>query len=304
MNKIRVAIQTSIFLILILGTSALVNAQATRTWVSGVGADDNPCSRTAPCKTFSGAQSKTATNGEINCLDPAGYGAITITKSITIDCEDTQGSILASLVNGVIINITSATDTRKAVMLRGISINGANNGINGVRIVRANDVKLDQVAIFGFAQHGISIETTTGALKLVVDHCIIRRNLLHGINGFPIGSTADISINESTLSTMGGNGLNFADNVTAAISDSVITANATGILASNAQVFASRCTIYKNTTGVQAQSGGTVRLFGNTITGNGTGLAGSTITAITGTNALLGNTSEGAATNFVNPLGP
>src|SRR5262245_60618419 len=80
------------------------NAQATRTWVSGVGDDVNPCSRTAPCKTFAGAISKTAANGEINCLDPGGFGAVTITKSITIDCEDTQGSILAAGTNGVNVN--------------------------------------------------------------------------------------------------------------------------------------------------------------------------------------------------------
>src|SRR5262245_23923450 len=59
------------------GTSAF--AQATRTWVSGVGNDANPCSRTAPCKTFAGAISKTAIGGEIDALDPGGYGTITIT---------------------------------------------------------------------------------------------------------------------------------------------------------------------------------------------------------------------------------
>jgi hypothetical protein len=302
MSKFRVAIQTFIFVILVFGASALVNAQAPRTWVSGVGDDTFPCSRTAPCKTFAGAISKTAVNGEINCLDPGGYGGVTITKSITIDCEDTQGSILAANITGITINITSGTDIRKAVMLRGISINGTNNGINGVRIIRANDVKMNEMVIFNFAQHGISVETTAGNLKLVVEDCIIRRNLLHGINAFPVGSTADISVNDSTLSTMGGNGLNFADNVVASISDSVVSGNGTGILVSNAQVFASGCKIFKNTTGVHAQSGGTIRLFGNTITGNGTGLSGSTITPITGTNALLGNTAEGAASNFVPAL--
>jgi hypothetical protein len=302
MNKFRVAIQAIVFVILVFGASTLVNAQAPRTWVSGVGDDTFPCSRTAPCKTFAGAINKTAVNGEINCLDPAGYGGVTITKSITIDCEDTQGSILASNITGVTINITSGTDIRKAVMLRGISINGNNNGVTGVRILRANDVTLNEVVIFNFAQHGVSVETTTGNLKLVVEDCIIRRNLLHGINSFPVGSTADISVNDTTLSTLGGNGLNLADNTTASISESVITATATGLLASNAQIFASHCKIYKNTTGVHAQSGGTVRLFGNTITGNGTGLSGSTITAITGSNALLGNTAEGAPTNFAPPL--
>jgi hypothetical protein len=63
----------------------MAQAQATRTWVSGVGDDANPCSRTAPCKTFAGAISKTAPCGEISVLDPGGFGAVTITKSITIN---------------------------------------------------------------------------------------------------------------------------------------------------------------------------------------------------------------------------
>src|SRR6476660_10572646 len=73
------------------------HAQATRTWVSGVGDDANPCSRTAPCKTFAGAISKTAPGGEINCLDPGGFGAVTITKSLAIKCKYTEGGILAAL---------------------------------------------------------------------------------------------------------------------------------------------------------------------------------------------------------------
>src|SRR5262249_38663624 len=77
------------------------NAQATRAWVSGVGDDANPCSRTAPCKTFAGAISKTAAGGEIDCLDPGGFGAVTITKSMTLDCSGTFGSILAAGTNGV-----------------------------------------------------------------------------------------------------------------------------------------------------------------------------------------------------------
>src|SRR5215207_3226545 len=110
-------VTTSLALLL---QAAPVQAQALRTWVSGVGDDANPCSRTAPCKTFAGAISKTALNGEINCLDPAGYGTVNVTKSITIDCEDTQGSILSSGTNGVIVNITALADTKKAFKLRGV----------------------------------------------------------------------------------------------------------------------------------------------------------------------------------------
>src|SRR6187200_2433123 len=104
----------------------MAQAQATRTWVSGVGDDANPCSRTAPCKTFAGAISKTATNGEINCLDPGGFGAVTITKSITIDCSVPNGSVLNAGTNGIIINFDAfnVNDLRKTVRLRNLSLNG------------------------------------------------------------------------------------------------------------------------------------------------------------------------------------
>src|SRR6266571_1549667 len=109
--------------------SAPAHAQASRTWVSGVGDDVNPCSRTAPCKTFAGAISKTAIGGEIDALDPAGYGAVTITKSITIDgcC---MASILASGVNAINVNIAvNGNDPERRVTIRHLSINGT--GTNG-----------------------------------------------------------------------------------------------------------------------------------------------------------------------------
>src|SRR3954469_10801182 len=86
--------------------AAPASAQATRTWVSGVGDDANPCSRTAPCKTFAGAISKTAVAGEINCLDPGGFGTVTITKAMTLDGTNGSGfgSILAAGTNGVNVN--------------------------------------------------------------------------------------------------------------------------------------------------------------------------------------------------------
>src|SRR5919112_3283103 len=98
--------------------------QATRTWVSGVGDDANPCSRTAPCKTFAGAISKTANGGEINCLDPGGFGGVTITKSLTIKCHYTEGGALVAGTNGIVVN-AAATDK---VTLKGLDINGTGIG--------------------------------------------------------------------------------------------------------------------------------------------------------------------------------
>jgi len=242
-------IRYSALIVVLFLFAGLSYGQATRTWVSGVGDDVNPCSRTAPCKTFAGAISKTATNGEISCLDPAGYGSVTITKSITIDCEDTQGSILAAGTNGVIINITAATDTKKAVKLRGISINGAATGINGMRVLAANTVNIEQVVIDGFTQHGVSIENTAIPAKVFIDRCSIRSNMGNGISGFSVGTTSDIIVSNSLLS---GNGI-------------------AAINASNGATFRlSGNTIAFNTTGLSAASGKILSFRNNAIDGNGT----------------------------------
>jgi len=133
-------------------------AQATRTWVSGVGNDADPCSRTAPCKTFAGAISKTAAGGEINALDPGGFGAVTITKSITIDGGGGQvASTLVAGTNGIVIN-AGATDT---VTLRNIRINGVvgtpSPGLNGVRFLAGAALHIEHCTIFGFSQIGIDV---------------------------------------------------------------------------------------------------------------------------------------------------
>src|SRR6478672_13497896 len=130
MNKFRFTIKVLTIATFMVAFASMAQAQASRTWVSGVGDDANPCSRTAPCKTFAGAISKTAACGEIDALDPAGFGAVTITKSITLDGTGTFASILASLTNGIIVN-AAATDV---ITIRGLSINGFCNGISGIKI--------------------------------------------------------------------------------------------------------------------------------------------------------------------------
>ncbi len=143
-------------LLLALASSSSL-AQATRTWVSGVGDDANPCSRTAPCKTFAGAISKTATGGVISVLDPGGYGAVNITKSITIEGNGTLGGILAAGTNGVIINAAGAR-----VTLRDLLIEGAGSGLNGVRVLNAAQVVIENVRIEAFTQTGIDIAVNSG----------------------------------------------------------------------------------------------------------------------------------------------
>jgi len=289
----RLSIRVLTILVMIFGVSYAANAQATRTWVSGVGDDVNPCSRTAPCKTFAGAISKTATNGEINCLDPGGYGAVTITKSITIDCEDTQGSILASGVTGITINITAVADTKKAVRLRGLSINGAGTGLNGVRVLAANSVNMEEVVIDGFTTHGVSIETTSGTPKISIDSCAMRGNTGNGINTFITSGTVSLDVSNSRLNN-NATGLSLSSNTKATLSESIVNGNTTGLVAASATMGVRGNTISNNTTGISALAGGVFRIMSNMITGNGTGLSlgGGTIVSHV-SNVFSGNTVDG-----------
>jgi hypothetical protein len=152
------------FALIALALPASAFGQATRTWVSGVGDDANPCSRTAPCKTFAGAISKTATNGEINCLDPGGFGGVTITKAITIKCHYTEGGVLVSGTNAIVVNAPATAN----VVLRGLDINGLTTGLNGVRILSAKSVKILDSEIYGFTGSGVDAEENHAAAKVGV----------------------------------------------------------------------------------------------------------------------------------------
>src|SRR5712692_9247740 len=167
----------------------LAQAQATRTWVSGVGDDANPCSRTAPCKTFAGAISKTAINGEIDALDPGGFGAVTITKSISIDGTGTFASVLASGTTAITINITTtaAQDPLATVRLRGLSINGSGAGSH-----------------LGFI--GINVRASNARpVKLFVDHVWVHGFMNEGL--FFGGQGGDLSVKDSSLFDNGGAGI-------------------------------------------------------------------------------------------------
>lgn len=167
------------------------HAQATRTWVSGVGDDANPCSRTAPCKTFQGAINKTAAHGEISVLDPGGYGIVTINKSITISGVGTLASIVAAgAVNAVTIN-AAETDV---VVLRDLQMNGIGSGGDGIRLLSAGtQVVVHNVSVQGFDKGIHTAATATGNLS--VANSTIADN--HGIAVHAEGGT--ISVLDSRL---------------------------------------------------------------------------------------------------------
>jgi len=156
------------------------SAQATRTWVSGVGDDVNPCSRTAPCKTFAGAISKTAAGGEINCLDPGGFGAVTITKAMTISCLYTEGGVLAG-GNGIVVN----AGVNDVVYLKGLDIFGVNPPTNGVRFVAGAALLIEDSVIRRFNatnSFGISFQPS-GASRLYLHNVTVADNGNAGSGG-------------------------------------------------------------------------------------------------------------------------
>jgi len=224
----------SIFLTsaLLLAGIASANAQATRTWVSGVGDDVNPCSRTAPCKTFAGAISKTAPKGEINVLDPGGFGAVTITKSISIISESVQAGVLVSGTNGIIINAL-ATDV---VQLRGLNFSGVGTGLAAIKIMSAGSVQINNCLIHDFkgaGAVGISVVPTAAPVNVVVSDTRISDNAV-GVLVQPGGANnATIMLDRVTIDDNVGEGLHtLTQQAQAYLNNSVITGNGRGVLAS------------------------------------------------------------------------
>lgn len=276
---------------------------ATRTWVSGVGDDANPCSRTAPCKTFAGAISKTAAGGEIDVLDPGGFGAVTITKSITLDGTEGAGfgSILASGTYGIIIN-AAATDV---VTLRNLSINGAGTGICGIRILSARAVFIEACEIFGFQAasgtdfgRGIRDARTTGG-TLYITNTTIRNNSQTAIFIQPASGSTRITatVDNVWLQGNGNGGTGILSGALATISNSIITGNAIGIAVEQAagttECNVQNCVIAHNATGILMQTGSpTMRLSDSSVLDNGVGiqLTSGTVASF-GQNRIAGNGS-------------
>ena len=183
------------FIALAVFTFALAAAaQAqTRTWVSGVGDDANPCSRTAPCRTFAGAISKTAPGGEIDALDAHGFGAVTITKAITIDGGGFLAGISATASTGITVN-AGAADT---VVLRNITILGQDMNFSGIRYVGGGQLFMDNIEITRMGANGIFIEGTDPAnpLRAEITNCRLKGNRV----GIQIENNAKVAVHHCVI---------------------------------------------------------------------------------------------------------
>jgi len=318
MSHRKLAFRNSLIMsLLLLLASGSAFAQATRTWVSGVGDDVNPCSRTAPCKTWAGAISKTAAGGIINCIDPGGFGTVTITKSITISCKHVEGSALSSSVNGIVINGAGID-----VVLRGLDIDGGTpttSGLNGVRFLQGASLVVEDCVIRDFKAagsngNGIIVLNSSLVAKVHVVNSNITGNGVGttgaGIQIAPTGTGgADVTITNSTLS----------NNIVGVRADSAATSGAIDVTVTDTTAasaayhgfaalgtsgpvrmmlnrVASTNNFYEGVRSTGASA--VVRIGSSVVTGNGTGLAvasGGQIQSY-GNNQINGNTTDGTAT--------
>jgi hypothetical protein len=271
MSKVRLTLNILAVAIFTLTVASMAQAQATRTWVSGVGDDANPCSRTAPCKTFAGAITKTAKDGEINSLEPGGFGVVTIVKSITIDGGPTgEAGIANALSTGVTINITDPADVRKTVILRGLAINGNGTGLRGVRVVAAAKVFVENCYIFGQnGSPGNGIDDVRASGFLGVDNT----NIVNNTGSAIAAAGAAVHVSNSRLTGNANTGLVLGSNGKGTIMNSVVTNNVGGFFLSAAvgatsELHVDHCIVSNNNTGFIANSAGTVIRVSNTTAAN------------------------------------
>lgn len=286
-------------------------AQSSRTWVSGTGDDAQQCTRTLPCKTFAGAISKTSAGGEINCLDPGGYGAVTINKSITIDCHETVGSILVTSGTAITINLDSQANM--IVRIRNLSLDGQLAAAIGISITGTtsgganNAVSIEDCVIDGFVNNGINDSLSiTG--RLLVKNTIVRNGAGTAIAISPASGTSGVKATLDNVSAFDWlYGFATGNGAQVLIKNSISASNVTGGVEADAGAFVavSSSTILGNGTGIIVSSGGTVRISNTDVAFNTTGISGTVQTFVDNriTNNGAGGTLSPVSGSVTNPQG-
>jgi len=259
-------------------SAAMMYGQASRTWVSGVGDDANPCSRTAPCKTFAGAISKTAPGGEIDALDPGGFGALTITKAITLDGGGGQvASVLVAGTNGIVVQAGGSD----VVIIRNLRLNGisgsGNGGFNGIRWLSGKSLHIENCTIFGFTQNAIDIEKSDGG-HAFISNTVTANNGNAGLLVKNAANNVTVTVTNSNLSDSVF-GIQAQDFSIVSVFGSEITGNTNTGLQAQTTVGFSTLIVYNssvthNSIGVNTASGGTSWLSAVGFFDNAVGITG------------------------------
>jgi hypothetical protein len=293
----------SLFLLLLCASGAT----AQRTFVASTGNDSNPCTRTAPCRTFQVAVNAAPAGGEVVALDSAGYGTFSINKSLTVEAADGVYAGVAVTAPGVGVVVTGSSS---AVVLKGLTIygnGGTQQGGIGVPTNNGLILHVENCVLNGLSSYGIQFLAST----LEVKDTIFRGDFF-GILLNLEGSVPATSVTMDHVRLEGNNiGLQATSGVVISIRDSVAAANSVGLQAfGNAPVGTlemniENCLIANNTTaGIESQASSmpaataTVRVSNSTITNNGTGLSqsGPALLLSRGNNTVQGNTTATSGT--------
>jgi hypothetical protein len=292
-------------------------------WLSGLGDDANPCSRTAPCKTLSGAVSKTSQpGGQINVEDPGNFGspsntptAPTINGGIIIDGSPGIAILQTSVAGIDGLDISAAADD--VVILRHLDIEGYGIGLHGINFISGKALYIEDSVIQGFTGDAVHVAPAAGG-QVVLDNVSIRNNAQNGVNavGASDSAPAAVTIRNSRIQSNVGAAVLAADYANITVDDSTLTGNAQGLACvtqstGNCVITAASNLITQNTTGVlsgrgvvEATGSATINLTDNKVAANAKGLSLTTAPAhgriiSLGDNTVVNNTVPGKPTSTI-----
>jgi hypothetical protein len=267
-----------------------------RTYVSGLGTDNNPCTALLPCKSFQGALALTLAGGEIYVLNSADYGAVTINKAVTITSEGATAGILATSGNGITIS-AGASDV---INLRGLDIDGGRSGGIGIQFSSGQSLNIQKSVVRNFTSSGINF-APSGTGTLFVSDTVVLNN---GTNGIIVGNGSSTVSGALSRVIASGNGVGLAASgnaVNMIITDAVAGNNNYGIAANSSAIMVRNSTVSNNAVGIAADQSAIIRVGQSTVTSNGTGWRATNAGQVQsyGNNNVSGNTADGTLTSTI-----
>jgi hypothetical protein len=277
-----------------------------RVFIAAQGSDANPCTFAAPCRTFQHAHDTVQAGGEIDVLDPAGYGTISINKAISIQGHGFAGIAAPNNANAITINAGPGD----RINLRGLLIDGAGSGADGILFQAGWSLNLQDCLVRNFLLGNGIIFAPGASGNLFVSDTVISDNAFDGIGVTPVASgTVTVALDRVEIDNNNQYGLRASAvgastaSINVSLRDSVVAYNGTGVyalsgfsnpqpivitvansgidnnnVALNAQgataaIYATRSTITGNTTSLQVTSSGQIWSYGdNAIHGNGSNI--------------------------------
>lgn len=161
-------------LALSIGLLSLTASAAPLTYISSTGDDNNPCSRSAPCRTFAGGLSKTDANGDLIVLDSGIYGPLYINRSVRVTAIGVHAGTGRPdgwfNTNAATVSIGPAD----VVVLRGLTMTGGRAALD---YTNGGTLHIEDCTI-ARGEWGIAFR---GTGRLFVKDSIITNNLYVGI---------------------------------------------------------------------------------------------------------------------------